>query len=58
MTATITTESLITKADKLQARIERELRAAGLDPEMGDYDHPLNAEWLVLHEVIQLRLAA
>lgn len=48
----MTDQQMVTKANKLQARIEADLHAAGLDPAMGDYDHPLNAEWLALNEAI------
>ncbi|MEU7743364.1 hypothetical protein [Nonomuraea sp. NPDC049158] len=46
-------QQLQAEADALQRRIEADLRAQGLDPTMGDYDHPLNEQWKDLNEAIQ-----
>jgi hypothetical protein len=44
----MTIEQLLTEANEIQAVIENDLRDQGLNPEMGDYFHPLNEAWKCL----------
>ncbi|MFI7618019.1 hypothetical protein ACIBP6_43050 [Nonomuraea terrae] len=48
----MTITELKAKRDQVQAEIEADLLAEGIDPEAGDWLHPRNEEWLLLDEAV------